>query len=547
MRKHLKYLVISVNLVFLLIGANSYAQINLQKVRFNDFTGGMVSNSLAELLEPNQGASMINVALEQRGKVKKREGQGLFNVDTDHPNTGITPLRGIGRFDPDATTSYLVIASGTNVARSTSTATGWTLASDTAVTTTGKNTEFVQANNLFFVLNGFDSTGFYDGSTYYTSSAYPTSPPSATTGAWLRNYLFLAGATNNTDWLYFSNNLDPKVFDATDIIKINTGDGQKIQKVLPYRLNELIIYKTRSIFVLDITGSTPITDWTVQPISKVVGTIAPRSVVSLGNDQWFLSSEPIAIRSLIRTEFDKILVNTVSLPIQDIFDRTNDFDFNLNINQVEKACAILFDNKYILAIPTGTSTTNNTVLVHDFRWGAWYIIKGWNPSAWLEFDNRLFYTDAQDGSVIEVFTGTTGDFPVGTKWINSASDPSVGIEWVVVSKGISFDNEENYKQSDSLEVQFDPTGDFDVNAFINLDNKGWNNLGTVNLAGQSLTLPVTLPTVLSNSGIARETFQTQQYNEFRTMQFMLSNLASQETVTLERVTVFGDLKKWRRE
>lgn len=549
MRKFLTTLFLS-----LCISTTCHAQMkNLQKIRIDDFSGGMVSNTLADLLEPKQSASMVNISLEQRGKLKKRKGQALFVKDVDEPNSTQSVFRGLGRFDPDANTSYLVVASGTNVIRAESASSDWTLASPTSILTSGQDTEFVQANDLFFVLNGYDSTGFYNGSKFNTGGSYPSSPPSATTGAWLRNYLFLAGATIHNDWIYFSNNLDPTTFDVTDIVPISTGDGQKIQRILPFRLNELITYKARSIFVLDITGVFDDAEWTVQPISTVIGTIAPRSVVNLGNDQWFLSSEPIAVRSLARTSFDKILVNVVSSEIQDIFDGTNAFGFNINKTHVSKSAAILFDNKYILAIPTGTSTINNTVLVYDFKWNAWYLIKGWRPAAWIEFDNRLFYIDANDGRVLECFTGTTGDFANDSGFINSASVPSVGIEWVVQTRALTFDSQnspggiENYKQAQQIEVAFDPTGDHDVTVYYNDDNSGWERLGTVNLAGLSATLPITLPTILSNSGVAREMFPTQSQGEFRKVQIMLENNASQETVTLQRITNFSQVKPWRPE
>ncbi|HEY9874584.1 MAG TPA: hypothetical protein V6D12_14185 [Candidatus Obscuribacterales bacterium] len=523
-----------------LSATNALSQEALLKVRINDFSGGMVSNSLADVIAPNQGASMVNVELNRPGRLSKRKGQALFARDV-----GSTPFVGIGRFDPDRTTSYLVAASGTRVVRALSSSADWTVANPSNALTAGQNTEFVQANDLLFILNGFDSTAWYSGSHWSTAGAYPTSPPTARTGAWLRNYLFLAGATTETDWVYFSNNLDPDTFSSGDIIKINTGDGQSIQKVVPFRLNELIIYKERSVFVLDITGSTPLSDWTVQPVSTVVGTIAPRSVVSLGNDQWFLSSEPIAIRSLVRSEFDKILLNLVSGPIQDVFDGTG--ILTINKTHISKAAATLFNNKYFLAVPTGTSTVNNTVFVYDFITNGWYRIDGWFPADWVVFDNRLFYIDANDGRVIECFSGTAGDWPQGPGTIDSASTPSVGIAFNYITKNIDFDYPENFKQLDSLEVEFDATGDYNAEVFVNLDSDGWQRVGTVNLAGNSLTLPVTLPATLGNGGLARKTFQLTQYGEFKKMQVMVQQWASSTNVTLQRITIFSRLKPWRRE
>lgn len=524
----------------ILLASSAVAQQNLLKVRINDFSGGMASNSLADILQPNQGASLTNVSLSRPGILETRGGQGLFLKDV-----GSTAFTGLGRFDPDAITSYLVAASGTQIIRATSTADEWTIANPASPQTSGKDTEFIQANDLLFVLNGIDSTSWYNGSAWYKAGVYPPSPPSATTGAWLRNYLFLAGATTESDWLYFSNNLEPDKFDASDIIKINTGDGQAIQRVMPFRQNELIVYKERSIFVVDITGDTVPDDWTVQPISDVVGTIAPRSVVNLGNDHWFLSSNPIAIRSLARSEFDKILLGFVSRPIQDVFDGTG--LLTVNESEIDKAAAVLFDNKFLLAIPTGTSEVNNTVLVYDFIVQSWYLITGWFPSDWIKFDERLFYIDANDGRVIECFTATYADWEEGPNFIDSASSPTVGIDYTYMSRVLDFDNPENFKQADALEVEFDPTGDWDVNVFINLDSEGWQKVGTVNVAGNTQTLNLTLPFVLRNEGVARKTFHLTKYGEFKKMQVMVQHRASGQNVSLQRMTIFGQDKGWRRE
>lgn len=542
------------SLISLILISIVSAQEGLLKVKINDFSGGMNSNTLADNLEPNQAASMLNVDLSRPGQMKKREGQALFNQDT-----GSTAFTGLGRFDPDANTSYLLIASDVQINYSLPSDTVWRRANPASPLTSGKTTEFIQADSRVFVINGFDRPGWWNGSNWTGAGEYPSSPPTASTGEWLRNYLFLSGATTETDWVYFSNNLEPEKFDASDIIKINTGDGQAVQRLLAYRLNELIIYKERSIFVMDITGDSPLSltnGWTVQPISTTIGTPAPRSVVSLGNDQWFLSSNPIGIRSLIRTEFDKILLDSVSQPIQDIFDRTG--KIKINITDIEKSTAVLFDSKYIIGIPTGTSIVNNTVLVYDFRNAAWYIITGWFPAEWLLFDERLFYIDANDGRVLEVFrSGVFSDFLEGPNIICSsavspdcpfgvASVPTVGIEQFMQSRALDFDQPENFKELDAISVEFDPTGNFDATVLVNLDNGGWTSVGTVNLAGRALNLPFTLPTVLSNQGVSRKTFQIEDQGNFKKMFIGIRQRGASQDSTFQRATIFARPKPWNR-
>ena len=524
-------------LLGLFLTTSVFAQEGLQKVKIDDFSGGQNSFYLSDIIEMNQGESMKNIILNKKGQLSKRTGQTLFIA-----SNSTTAFRGIGRFDPDQNTSYMMVASPPSVIRAESSSTSWTEINSGYSQSAGYDTEFIQANNNLFVFNGQDATSWYDGSVYYKgTSGGSTSPPTATTAAWLNNYLFLGGNPTHTDWIYVSDNLTPTIFTvASNIMKINTGDGQAVKRLETFREKEIIVYKERSIFLMDISGTTMITDWTVTPISKSVGCVAPRSVVSLGNDQWFLSSEPYAVRSLVRSQFDKILVDMVSTPIQDIFNGTG--TITINKTQISKSCAILYDNKYLLAIPTGTSTINNTVCVFDFITNSWYIIDGWYPAEWVVFNDNLYYIDANIGSVIQCFTGTTGD--IGNI---SASTPTVAIEYEYISKSIDFDNPENYKQLDALEIEFETAGNYTATIYINLDKDGWQNIGTINLSGSVITLPVTLPFTLKGSGVARKTFHLQRYGEFKKMQIKVVQNGLDELCNLHRITVFALVKPWRRE
>ena len=535
----MKKILLTIFLSFLLV-TSLYSQEGLQKVKISDFSGGQVSAFLDDTLEMNQGESFKNVVLNKKGQLSTRKGQDIFVVDI-----GNTAFTGIGRYDSDATTSYMIVASGTSIIRAEPAYTSWSTVKHSSLTA-NKDTEFIQANNLYFVLNGTNPTSWLNGINWNGGTTGAASPPTATTGAWVLNYLFLSGDPAQPDWVYFSNNLVPETFTkATDLFKVNTGDGQAIQRIEPYRINELIIYKERSIYILNATGSTPLSDWTLQPISRVTGTIAPRSVVSLGNDQWFLSSEPIAIRSLVRSEYDKILVNMVSTPIQDIFDGTA--DSSINLTQIAKSAGVLYDNKYLLAIPTGTSSVNNTVVVYDFISESWYLIDGWYPAAWIVYDeNRLFYIDANDGRVIECFTGTIGDYDEGPE-ASFASDPTVAISYEWISKALDWDYPENYKQADALEVEFDTTGNYTATISIDLDNGGFQDIGTVNLAGDVVTLPELLPFTLASGGVARKTFHLQRYGEFKKMQIKVTQSGLSERCILQRVSGFAQIKPWRRE
>lgn len=527
-------LLLSVNLLF--------AQEELQKVKINLFEGGQNSADLSDIISANQGVLMQNVVLNKKGQLFKRKGQSVFpHWSEDLSNTA---FNGAGIFYPDANTKYFLAASGVSVIRSDSSNASWVIVNSEDSLTIGKTTEFLQANDLVFIINGYDNTAAYNGTTWDPGSSSTASPPVATTIAWLRNYLFCAGKPSTPDWVFFSNNLAPRTFTVTDVFKVNTGDGQIITKLESFKLNELIIYKERSIYDLDITGSTPLTDWTLQPISRVVGCPAPRSVVNIGNDHWFLSSEPFAIRSLVRTSFDKLFIDMVSTPIQDILDGTG--SRTLNKTQVSRACAILFDNKYFLAIPTGTSTVNDYVLAYDFIMKSWYVIDGWYPKEWVVFNNELYYIDETDGRILKCFQSTYSDMASGPI-VTTASQPTIPIEFDYISKNIDFDNPENYKQLDALELEVEAVGNYTADVYIDIDNAGWRNIGTITMTSTAPTLPADLPIVLSSDNISRKMFQLQQYGEFRKIKLRVIQNGVNEQFNLHSFTFFAYPKQWRRE
>lgn len=513
------------------------------KVRIVDYAGGQASKPYADKIANNQGAIIANGIINVPGQLMSRQGQALFNVDTN-----AAAFQGLGQFLPDQNTSYMMAASAPSIIRSTVTDTKWTVVSGIHTITSGIPVGFIQANSNLFIFDGTDPTAWYNGTDYSVSTGWPTSPPTAKSAAWMNNYLFLAGNTTNPDWIFVSQNLSPTSFPSNTVMKINTGDGQPITQLMPYRTGDLVAYKSRSIFDINISGvdatcsPQPICQWSISPLVTDVGTPAPRSVVSLGNDQWFLSSPPYAIRSLTRSQFDKTFINMMSQPIQDIFDGTSLTQPTLNTVQVSKSAAVYFDNKYIIAIPTGSSSVNNFVCVYDFITSSWFTITGWYPAAWQVFNNNLYYIDANDGRVVQCFTGNTGD--IGTD--HPVSQPTVGISFDYISKIFDFDNPDNYKLMDSLGLEFQPSGNYDATINLNFDNSGWQLAGTIPLTANAPTLPQVLPFVLSSPGITYRTIQLSKFGRFKKVQVEVTINGVSQQVTLQKVTIFARQQPWNR-
>lgn len=535
----MKSLFLSIFFLFINLTTVSAEPDELLRIFIDDFSGGQNSYDLPSVIHPSQSVSCLNVELSRKGQLSMRKGVTLFAQDLSD-----TAWTGIGRFTlPN--NDYLVAASGGSVIRSTSAA-SWVEVNAGSSLSIGYNTEFIQCDNFLAILNGVDYPAWYDGTTFYQGAEGTSSPPVVKYGAWFKNYLFVANGSTEKDWVWFSNNLEPTIFTATDVFKVNSGDGQEVIALKPFKNNELIIYKERSVWVLDLTGSTPLTNWTLQPILKDIGLAAPRTVVNISNDQWFLSSEPIAVRSLARTEFDKIKTGLISKNIQDIFDGSG--DEVINRTHINKAAAIFYDNQYLLSLPTDNSVINNTVLVFDLITNAWYLIKGWYVEDWKEFDNKLYFIDSTDGRVLQAFYGNfdqvSGPVVTNTDATGTTVRPIV---FHYESKAYNFDVPELYKLLTGLEVTADTTGDHDLKVYINLDGGGWQYVGAMNLSGTATSLPEDLPFTIYSNKQVRYMFPLQKYGEAREIQIGFDKSVSDETVELRSYSIFGKTRKWRME
>ena len=493
--------------------------------------------------------------------------QGYANIpayDSSNISTGLTGTTLVGSYtSQNQYTNTVGVLMGTATASNpvVTAGAGFTLGTTTNNTSASLNVSTELQNVIVASTNTLSSIPFTSNSSFTNGAVLsvgfigtypgPTSPPTVTTGAFTAGYLFLGGNPATPQYLYVSGNNTPTIFAGNQIVNISVGDGQPIEKIQPYRTGDEIIYKSRSIYDLNIVsnGNTtcnpqPICTWTLTPLTQDTGTYSPRSVVSLGNDQWFLSGPPYGVRSVIRSQFDKTFVNLISQPIQDIFDGTNQNGQTLNTNQVQLAAGVYYNNKYILAIPIGNSSVNNLVVIYDFISQSWYEITGWYPAEWVIYNNNLYYIDANDGRVVQCFTGNIGD--IGTV-VPATSMPTVAIDSVYETKVFDFDDPEDPKTVDNILTEFGPTGNYNATLSLNLDGSGWQSAASVGLEGKAITLPVNLPFTLASAGISYDVNQLTSYGKFWKIQVKLELDALNETMDLQKISIYATKLPWERE
>lgn len=401
-------------------------------------------------------------------------------------------IKGIHHFAVGGTIDTLVRVKDTAFQRLASDFKSWTNISGATSFTADTVTNFVQANDILFAFNGTDNTHSLDSALSVTDEGNTnTDVPRGTFGEWAtNNRLFVSGSLTDSqrDFVWFSNSLDPQTFDrATNVFKVRSGSGGKVTWLKMFKEFEIVIYKNDSIFILNIDGTTPLTDWNLKPLSIAIGCPAGRTVQDIGNDHIFLAND--GVRLLSRTTFDKLRVGVISEPIQDIID-------SINQDAIQNSCGWFENGLYILGVPVGTSTTPNRFVI----WDSIAANRNGNPNtAWTTIPadtwNLSCMTSFGFGDNIKTIVG--GDARSLTlcyKVLSGNTDNGTTITQTIISRELDF--------GDSfIEKVFDPTqfiGDPGTNAIysfhLDIDRVGFTQLPTTMSSAGLLQTPFTTPT-----------------------------------------------------
>ena len=180
-----------------------------------------------------------------------------------------------------------------------------------------------------------------------------------------------------------SHYLQDNHWSSLDMFSINDGGNDRLISITPWTLNEFVVFMRNSIFYANVgVGSYNAGDAASEPDSYVkslatdIGCIAKGSVVQAGGGIMFLSDNGVYIANPAGAgaggsagntpEGVRLLTLTepLSSTVSDVIER-------INYNYVSGAVAVYFENRYYLAVPLDSSTTNNAVLVYNFINKAW--------------------------------------------------------------------------------------------------------------------------------------------------------------------------------
>jgi hypothetical protein len=470
-----------------------------------DLSGGQNNRQHASIIPDTQADTLTNVDISIPGERIRRKGCTVIQ------DLGATTITGLFGYDPQGETANLLATTGATLNRWVGTGSFV----DVPITmTSGLPTKMIKAyktptGDVTLISNGTDNV--QEMAPDYTVTDLGdtnTSPPKTKVMAAYRNRVWAL----KDDLAYFSDAAPSNwasSFDRTsNAYRMPLGEERFI---LATRDAGLIFGGKEQIWGLNPTGTTPAA--TDKPEKLLdYGCAAGDTACQVGDDYLYLAFD--GVRAIKRTIQDKLQAGN-SYPLSYVLK--DEFEV-INWAQIQKACSVYFDNKYLIALPTGNSTYNNVVWVYYPASNAWTVITGWNVGCWATFkvngEERLYYGEASaDGKVYRAFYG--------------ASDNGTAIEYIEIGKAEDMGQPIKKKCGGELKVVAKPAGNYTVTVQASFDNGSFNTLGTLSIDGNLITFPTTFPVNFYTDAEVYKKFHLDSYGPW----YQIKTKVTHNTVT----------------
>lgn len=360
-----------------------------------------------------------------------------------------------------------------------------------------------------------------------TATARVSPPPTAMRLlAVVGNRLIGVGSGQNRNTLYASDILDASVWDEANSIVIGGDDGDEVTAIVPFYANRLVVFKKSKIFQVTIPPDmNSAADWIVEVLTTTTGCAAEKTALQVNSDILFLSSD--GIRTVTRSVADDF--TTVGLPISEI---VKDVIADINLPAIGRAAAIFHDNRYFLAIPTGSNDSNDTILVYNTILNAF---EGtWTPDV-LQFAQTNFASLGKrlmakgHTGIITQYNGYKSLTNIlSSDYQDSGADYTSSIR----TRDMNFGDPFSFKHGSHYEIIFDRSfsSDVDISIQRDTDTGDVSSEPNLNVSSAALTLPFVLPAVLPLSTNRRLASDLRKYGKWRTLNISINCEAGQFAV-----------------
>ena len=214
--------------------------------------------------------------------------------------------------------------------------------------------------------------------------------PNTDFGLFFRNRLIVPQPTDSNYTVLMSNLLNTDVFTPADAqFRINKGSADKLVGFFPYQEDQLIVFMRNSIHMINNIATVSAAN--TYEITRQHGCVARKSIAQSGPQTFFLSDNGVIVLSPgtdpakgLGVAISKVSGETIPMtrPIQDQFDE-------VNFAHADKSCGVVHDNKYYLAVPTGSSTVPNAIFIYDLLSSTWISVDSY-PAM---FGDLAFHVD----------------------------------------------------------------------------------------------------------------------------------------------------------
>lgn len=382
-------------------------QLPVEEVQ-QSFGGGQRDGDHPSLLNPNEYSKGVNADIRKGGSAQTR--------DCWQSKTTVSPggsFQGEGSFVTAAGVEYIIQVNSGKFWSWDGSSTSWTRVGTVQLNNVSLPVTMVELNNRIYVACGISDNGYSWNGTdaeFLDEGNTNTDMPRGSL-IWMQaDRLCVAGValtaaiTNAYNYVFFSDINDGSTFDRTvNCRRVPTKNNEPITGGAAYRNSEILVFTRNTTHDFDITGTT-IANFTRITIDTIVGCVAHKTIVVIGEDAYFLSADR-HVRTIKRTVQDIAL--GVSVPITFLNDKVMGRIHEANVNL---CAATFFNNYYLLAAPldgdadegdTSVNTMNSHVIAFDNllqRQGA----SGSIPACAGEWSNI-----AAGGWVITHFSGRT--------------------------------------------------------------------------------------------------------------------------------------------
>jgi hypothetical protein len=420
---------------------------------------GLNTNKNSTDIEDNQAQDLLNVIFTK--ELEKRGGYTALN------STEISGSSGIYMVAPyyynNGATRKLMYISHTTCGEINA-GTGAITAIKTGLTT-NLRTRSITFHDLFIYTNGTDAVQKIDEA---TPGDLAGSPPVSKYIALHKNYVFLAGNSTYPSRLYWCDLDMPETWTGTNFLDINPDDGSVITG-LQRTLDTLVIGKDYNTYVLygDVPEYTEGLElWRIKEASTETGSASQGSMERYGKTVIYLSRGSGFQMFGGDVTSDETSVDTLTsyLMSRDITPTVS----GLNESRLSQAEAIIFDYKYICAVPNASSTTNNLCLVYDFVAKGWTM---WNIPAncWCKYRSSgvdyLYFGDPDDGYIYRYTPTTYSDNGTAINAYYQTKDHDLELsanDKIFRKFYVTLNKSEDYSMTVTPEVDF---GEVDVDAY----------------------------------------------------------------------------------